>query len=159
MSLALFLQVRYLNRGLENADAMRVVPVFQAAIVFSNSMGGVIFYGDMINESAAKQAAFAFGALIAIAGVGVLLCRKEADGHGGTHAALGGEDAASHAPTQQPPFTGSSGGGGGAAAEAHDRSALSIARSPDRARKTDSPESPLLVPAKPAAFQPWPEAQ
>ena len=77
VALALTLQVRYLNKGLEHSDAMRVVPVFQAAIVFSNSMGGVIFYGDMVNEGASRQAAFALGALIAICGVGVLLCRAQ----------------------------------------------------------------------------------
>ena len=130
---ALALQVRYLNRGLENADAMRVVPVFQAAIVFSNSMGGIIFYGDLLGESAAHQAAFAFGALVSICGVAVLLCRGgEGGGEGGVHQVLREEGSGSG--------IGSGSGSGAAGGAAAQGGKLELA-------VPQSPHSPLLAAA------------
>jgi hypothetical protein len=130
---ALALQVRYLNRGLENADAMRVVPVFQAAIVFSNSMGGIIFYGDLLGESAAHQAAFAFGALVSICGVAVLLCRGgEGSGEGGGHQVLREEGSGSG--------SGSGSGAAGGAAAQGGKLELAVPQ---------SPHSPLLAAAMP----------
>jgi len=151
--LALFLQVRYLNKGLENADAMRVVPVFQAAIVFSNSMGGVVFYGDMINESTSRQAAFALGALIAIVGVAVLVCVRTAQGGAQEgHTALGNGDDSRDEDQQQQGLQPNMGGSG----------SVPQFSSPQSSSK-QSPESPLLIagrgapssPQKP--FVPWPE--
>ena len=137
---ALALQVRYLNKGLENADAMRVVPVFQAAIVFSNSMGGIIFYGDLLDESAGHQAAFAFGALVSICGVAVLLCKGEGGGGGGSgggHQVLQ-EEGGSESGSGSGSGSGAAGGGGapgGAAAPG--------------ASPPQTPHSPLLSAAVP----------
>jgi len=76
VALALTGQVRYLNKGLEYSDAMKVVPVFQASIICSNSVGGIIFYGDLGHASAGQKVLFGLGVAIAVGGVCLLLGRS-----------------------------------------------------------------------------------
>jgi uncharacterized membrane protein len=79
---ALTLQVRYLNKGLEFCDAVRVVPVFQASIILANSLGGIIFYEDLMDAPGGRKAQYAFGALLAVSGVCALLLRDKEGGRG-----------------------------------------------------------------------------
>lgn len=79
-------QVRYLNKGLQFFDAMSVVPVFEAAIILSNSVAGIVYYRDLRDQSTGKKLAFAAGALMSIAGVNILLLKARHVGtppHGG----------------------------------------------------------------------------
>jgi hypothetical protein len=92
---ALTLQVRYLNKGLEFCDAVRVVPVFQASIILANSLGGIIFYEDLMDAPSGRKTQYAFGALLAVGGVCMLLLRDKeagAGGRGGGHEALDAAD-------------------------------------------------------------------
>jgi hypothetical protein len=82
-------QVRYLNKGLQFFDAMSVVPVFEAAIILSNSVAGIVYYRDLRDQSTGKKLAFAAGALMSIAGVNILLLKARHVGAGGAHG--GGE--------------------------------------------------------------------
>ena len=75
---ALTAQVRYLNKGLAAADAMTVVPVFQAGIIVSNAVGGAVFFGDLDGVGAGGQAAFVFGCLSALIGALALSTKKPA---------------------------------------------------------------------------------
>ena len=68
-------QVRYLNKALHSFDAMSVVPVFQGAIILSNSLAGIVYYRDLRDESAGRKFAFAVGALATIGGVNILLLK------------------------------------------------------------------------------------
>jgi hypothetical protein len=88
---ALTLQVRYLNKGLEFCDAVRVVPVFQASIILANSLGGIIFYEDLVDATAGRKAQYAFGALLAVSGVCALLLRDK-DGGGAGRGGAGAHD-------------------------------------------------------------------
>jgi hypothetical protein len=69
------MQVRYLNKGLEFFDAMRVVPIFQSAIIFSNAMAGIVYYHDMRTAPAWKLLMFALGGAMCIFGISLLLLK------------------------------------------------------------------------------------
>lgn len=76
-------QVRYLNKGLAFFDAISVVPVFEAAIILSNSLAGITFYRDLRSQPTGDKLMFAAGALLAIAGVNVQLLKVRKGPHGG----------------------------------------------------------------------------
>ena len=157
---ALYLQVRYLNKGLEFCDAVRVVPVFQASIILANSLGGIIFYEDLVHESAGMKVLYGFGAALAVSGVCALLMRdKESAGGGGAGGGAGGahDDAGFRALAGAAEFaaTAEGGGGGGGAA--------AFAGAGDQAAAAGETDSPLLRGGRPCApsklgFIPWPEA-
>jgi hypothetical protein len=98
VAVALVFQVRYLNKGLEYFDAMVVVPIFQSAIILANSLAGIVFFGDLRNESAAKKFLFCMGAACSMAGVCVLMLKTKAAGAGAAavhelgHQSLPGDD-------------------------------------------------------------------
>lgn len=89
-------QVRYLNKGLEFFDAISVVPVFEAAIILSNSLAGITFYRDLRSQPLSDKLMFAGGAMLAIAGVCVQLLkvRKAPSRAGGGEA--GGDGTGRH---------------------------------------------------------------
>ena len=71
-------QLRYLNAALHHFDAMSIVPVYQGAIVISNSLAGVVYYRDLREESPERKFAFAVGALATIGGVNILQLKAKA---------------------------------------------------------------------------------
>jgi uncharacterized membrane protein len=85
-------QVTYLNLGLAYFSAMQIVPVFQCAIIFSNSICGIVYFGDMRSNPSAL-AVFFVGA--AICGGGILLLLLDDSGGnggaGGSSSAAGGD--------------------------------------------------------------------
>ena len=74
--IAILAQVRYLNTGLAYFSAQRTVPVFQCAIIVSNSLAGIIYFGDM-RETPVQIGIFFLGAAIASGGILLLLLQKE----------------------------------------------------------------------------------
>lgn len=74
---SVFGQVTYLNKGLQYFTSMRIVPIFQCAVIFSNSLCGIVYFGDM-RETPQSLAIFFFGALVCAGGILLLLLNKEA---------------------------------------------------------------------------------
>jgi hypothetical protein len=70
-------QVSYLNKGLQYFTSMRIVPIFQCAVIFSNSLCGIVYFGDM-RSTPLSLAIFFFGALVCAGGILLLLLNKEA---------------------------------------------------------------------------------
>ena len=159
VALALTGQVRYLNKGLEYADAMKVVSVFQAAIICSNSLGGIIFYGDLSDASPGKKAVFGLGIVVAVLGVCLLLGRGSASSgtshtplseseHGMKGRTLSDEELGDDSPKK---FSrgGSSGGGGGGGGKNENKRFLEKQPSASSIHITREPASPLLSPSSP----------
>jgi hypothetical protein len=57
------------------SHAVRVVPVFQASIILANSLGGIIFYEDLMDAPSGRKTQYAFGALLAASGASLLYLR------------------------------------------------------------------------------------
>ena len=94
-------QVRYLNTGLRFYDAMGVVPVFEAAIILSNSMAGIVYFRDLREAPDGKKVMFAAGALLAIVGVNIQLLKPRKlpiDQQGKGAAAVSDEEASDDVP-------------------------------------------------------------
>lgn len=75
-------QVRFLNLGLSYFSAMQIVPMFQCAIILSNSVCGIVYFSDM-RESPPSLALFFLGAAICAGGILLLLLNKEEGAAGG----------------------------------------------------------------------------
>jgi Magnesium transporter NIPA len=75
--LSVFAQVRYLNKGLEFFSSLRIVPIFQSSIIFSNSFAGIVYFHEMRSASATTMFIFFLGAFICVAGIVLLLMQKE----------------------------------------------------------------------------------
>ena len=77
LAIACFFQVRFLNKGLEFFDAMIVVPIFQACIILSNSVAGIVFFGDLRDESVTKKVLFFVGSVVSMGGVCILTLKTK----------------------------------------------------------------------------------
>ena len=75
--LAVCFQVRWLNAGLEFFSALAIVPVFQAAIIFSNALDGIVYFHDMRDSAPWRLGLFGIGAATCMAGVGLLLLKRQ----------------------------------------------------------------------------------
>lgn len=73
---AVFSQVRFLNKGLAFFSAQRTVPVFQCGIILSNSLAGIVYFHDL-RLSPSQLALFFFGAGVCVAGILMLLLQEE----------------------------------------------------------------------------------
>ncbi len=73
---AVFSQVRFLNKGLAYFSAQRTVPVFQCGIILSNSLAGIVYFHDM-RLSPSQLALFFFGAGVCVSGILMLLLQEE----------------------------------------------------------------------------------
>ena len=54
-----------------------MVPIFQAAIILSNSIAGIVFFGDLRAETSLKKGMFCLGALASVAGVCILMLKTK----------------------------------------------------------------------------------
>lgn len=70
-------QLRYLNKGLEFYDALQVVPVFQVFIIFSNACAGIVYYHDMRSAAGYMFGLFAFGGLLCVVGIVLMLLKTQ----------------------------------------------------------------------------------
>jgi len=88
MCLTIVAQVRWLNRGLQQWDALYIVPVFQSFWILLSVTGGMVFFDEWkgVFDSSARGIMFPLGVITTIAGVYVLSQR----GGGGGAAARGG---------------------------------------------------------------------
>ncbi len=73
---AVFGQVRFLNAGLAFFSAQRTVPVFQCAVIISNSFAGIAYFHDM-RVAPQQLAIFFLGAAVCTAGILLLLLQKD----------------------------------------------------------------------------------
>jgi len=69
---SVFGQVKFLNLGLVYFPAMAIVPVFQCAIILSNSICGIVYFHDM-RSNAVALGVFFLGAFICTLGILLLL--------------------------------------------------------------------------------------
>jgi uncharacterized membrane protein len=102
-------QVNFLNLGLAYSSAMQIVPVFQCAIIFSNSVCGIVYFHDMRANPGALGVFFT-GAAICGAGILLLLLNKD-------KAKVEGEGRGSSAETLIEPPAGAAAGAAAGSAE------------------------------------------
>lgn len=67
--LTIFLQVRWLNHGLENFNAQLSTPTFQVCWVIGSVSGGAVVYHEMAKMDRSRNTLFLIGAIMAIGGV------------------------------------------------------------------------------------------
>jgi hypothetical protein len=98
VSIAVVLQVRYLNKGLEHFTALATVPIFQASIIVSNSVTGIVYFGDLRGSSTPewRGGVFAIGALLCCGGIILLRLQRAED-----KAASGGAAATSESQSSE----------------------------------------------------------
>jgi len=66
---AIFLQIRWLNDGLEISNSLYVVPVFNAFWIVLSVTSGLVFYREYLGMTQGQCVMFAAGVLITVAGV------------------------------------------------------------------------------------------
>jgi hypothetical protein len=86
--------LRYLNKGLSFFSQLSVIPKFQAAIIFSNALAGIVYYHDMRDASAGRIIMFGSGFAITVGGVLLLLLKASTEEPAQTTAAFDGAEQA-----------------------------------------------------------------
>jgi len=69
MCTTVFLQLKWLNQGLQRFDALYIVPVFQSFWILISVIAGLIFFGEYAEMNKIQSAMFPVGIFFTIAGV------------------------------------------------------------------------------------------
>jgi hypothetical protein len=101
---ALVAQVRYLNTALSFASALQVVPIFQAAIIISGSLVGIIYFHDL-RSIPSSLGLFGAGAAVLSSGVLVLALQRAAPVSSSSSKDCLPEVAAAHSSSDAPAIT------------------------------------------------------
>eukprot|EP00455_Lapot_gusevi_P011472 TRINITY_DN15280_c0_g3_i3.p2 TRINITY_DN15280_c0_g3~~TRINITY_DN15280_c0_g3_i3.p2 ORF type:complete len:192 (-),score=72.12 TRINITY_DN15280_c0_g3_i3:53-628(-) len=75
MSVSLYFQIFLLNKGLERGDALFIVPVYQVAWVFMNTILGMIYFRDYWAMTNIELILFCLGVVITLSGIYLLSLR------------------------------------------------------------------------------------
>lgn len=79
LPLSIFMQLKTLNEGLRNFDAVEIVPMYQAAIVCVGVSWGWTFYQENKDLERTAEYKFALGVLVSVLGICILTFKKPRD--------------------------------------------------------------------------------
>ena len=79
LPLSIFMQLKTLNEGLRNFDAVEIVPMYQASIVCVGVSWGWTFYQENKDLARTDEYKFALGVLVSVLGICLLTFKKPRD--------------------------------------------------------------------------------
>lgn len=72
-----FIQLKFLNNGLQRFDVLFVLPIYQAFWIIGAAVNGMLFFEEYLNFSAIQYLMFPAGCICTISGVAMLSCNFE----------------------------------------------------------------------------------
>jgi hypothetical protein len=117
LGITIFMQIRWLNSGLQRFSALLIVPIFQSFWILVSVIAGMIFFGEYqgVFSHPANAVMFPFGLLLTITGV-YILTRISAPGasteEGAKNAAAAGAPAVGGAAAKEGQINAAAGGTG-----------------------------------------------
>ncbi len=100
LAVCMFVQLKMLNEGLRQFDALFVLPIYQAFWIIGATINGILYFEEYINFSALQYTMFTLGCSLAVGGVLYMALNYEHMSIASAKGLIGGDDA-EHSPRNE----------------------------------------------------------